>query len=56
MKKVLIALLILVSVSSSAAVNLLLDDQPYWLSGMAACQVYAGACYMPPPSIHQLLP
>lgn len=56
MKKTTIALLILVSASSTATLSLLLKDQPYRLAGMTACQAYVGTCFMPAPSIHQLLP
>ncbi len=56
MKKLMIALLILVCAGSAATLSLLLKDQPYRLAGMSACQAYAAACFVPSPSIHQLLP
>ncbi|WP_171011811.1 hypothetical protein [Pseudomonas sp. 2FE] len=56
MRKTTIALLILVCAGSAATLSLLLKDQPYRLAGMTACQAYAGACFMPAPSINQLLP
>ncbi len=56
MKKLMIALLILVSAGSAATLSLLLKDQPYQLTAMSACQAYAGSCFIPAPSIHQLLP
>jgi len=56
MKKITLALLILVCAGGAATLSLLLKDQPHRMAALTACQAYAMPCFMPAPSINQMLP
>lgn len=56
MKNPAIVLLILACVSGAAALSLLLTQPAYRVASQPACLAYVGGCYIPPPSIHRLLP
>ncbi|TWC38577.1 hypothetical protein FBY03_10674 [Pseudomonas sp. SJZ079] len=56
MKNPATVLLLVICVASAAALSLLLTHPAYRVASQPACQAYVGGCYMPPPSIHRLLP